>query len=308
LADDIDDNVCLAVTEFSYTQFLSPKFGTVLGKFQTLDGDPNEFASGRGRSQFLNASFIFNPVTALTVPYSTLGGGVVLLPTSNITITSLVYNTTDASTTTGFSDIGDGWTWSTEAQFQYRLGGLPGGQNAAFIYAADGEFLNFARSSFSRRRLLRPRRSLLLARDDDSWAAYWSAWQYLYTPDEVPDRIDVSDGRADLRGIGLFARFGIADDETNPIEWTVSAGVGGRGMLFGRDDDTFGVGFAYTDIDRSAFASALGFDDEAYGVETYYNIAISPGVSLTLDAQVSNTALEDVDTTTMFGARLNIRF
>ncbi len=79
-------------------------------------------------------------------------------------------------------------------------------------------------------------------------------------------------------------------------------------MLPGRDEDTFGIGFAYADIDGSAFASTLGFDEEAYGAEAFYNIAISSGVSLTLDAQVVNPALEDVDTATFLGARLNMRF
>ncbi len=301
LTDELDENIPITVTELSFTQFFSPKFGVMLGKFQTLDGDPNEFASGRGRSQFLNSSLVFNPVTAVTVPYSTLGVGVVLLPSPNVTIISMVSNTADSSTTTGFSDIGDGWTWTTEAQFQYRLVGLPGGQNVAFIYAADNEFLNFNRSSISRD-------GVLLASDDESWAAYWSGWQYLYTPDEVPDRIDVTDGRADLRGFGLFARFGFADDDTNPIAWSVSAGLGGRGMLPGRDEDTFGLGFAYSDIDNGAFTSALGFDEQAYGTEAYYNIAISPGVLLTLDAQVVNPALDGVDTATILGVRLNIRF
>ena len=301
LTDLLDDNVALTVTELSFAQFLSPSFGVVLGKFQTLDGDANEFASGRGRSQFLNASLVFNPVTSLMVPYSTLGGGVVVLPAPNVTIVSMVSNTTDASTTTGFSDIGDGWTWTTEAQFQYRFGGLPGGQNVAFIYAADNTFLNFNRSGIFPD-------GVLLVSEDDTWAAYWSGWQYLHTPDEVPDRIDITDGRADLRGVGLFARFGIADDDTNPIAWSFSAGLGGRGILPGRDDDTFGLGFAYTDIDRGAFASALGFDEEAYGFEAFYNIAMAPGVALTLDGQVINPVFDGVETATILGARLNIRF
>ncbi len=109
-------------------------------------------------------------------------------------------------------------------------------------------------------------------------------------------------------GFGLFARIGVADDDTNVIAWSLSAGVGGRGMLPGRDEDTFGLGFAYADIDRSAFASILGFDEEAYGFEAFYNIALSPGVALTLDAQVVNPVLNGVDTATILGVRLNVRF
>jgi porin len=213
----------------------------------------------------------------------------------------MLYNTTDSSTTTGFGDIGDGWTWSTEAQFQYRLGDLPGGQNVAVIYADDNMFLNFNRSTISPE-------GVLLVGEDNTWAAYWSGWQYLFTLDEVPDRIDVSDGRADLRGIGLFARFGLADDDTNPIAWSFSTGVGGRGLVPGRDDDTFGLAFAYSDIDRGPFAAILGFDEDAYGFEAFHNFALAAGVALTLDAQVINPAVDGVNTATILGARLNIRF
>ncbi|NJK31615.1 MAG: hypothetical protein HC927_03920 [Deltaproteobacteria bacterium] len=80
------------------------------------------------------------------IPYSTLGAGVVIFPTERITLTSLVLNTTDSSTTSGFDDIGDGTTWLTETQVQYRLGSLPGGMNLGFAYAFDNDFLDFNRS------------------------------------------------------------------------------------------------------------------------------------------------------------------
>ena len=43
-------------------------------------------------------------------------------------------------------------------------------------------------------------------------------------------------------------RFGVADKDTNPIEWSASVGVGGRGVIPSRDDDTFGVGASTTTI------------------------------------------------------------
>jgi hypothetical protein len=33
----------------------------------------NEFAHGKGATQFMNMDFNFNPLLAFTVPYSTLG-------------------------------------------------------------------------------------------------------------------------------------------------------------------------------------------------------------------------------------------
>jgi porin len=301
LTDEPDDNIAITVTELTYTQFLSEQFGVFVGKFQTLDGDANEFASGRGRSQFGNGSFVFNPVTVLTVPYSTLGGGVVWLPSDTITITSVVCNTADSSTTTGFGDFGDGWTWSTEAQFQYRLGDLPGGQVLTFIYGDDGEYANFSRVE------LLPD-GLFVGTEDDSWAVTWSAWQYVYTPDVAPDRIDTGDGRADLRGLGLFARVGFADDDTNPIDLSISGGIGGRGLVPGRDDDTFGLGLSYADFDTKPLLSAVGFGDDGYVFEAFYNFDVGHGLSLTTNVQVLDPVSSSVGTTTVLGARFNVRF
>jgi porin len=48
LTDELDEDLPIAITTLSWTQFLSEGFGVYFGKLDTLDGDPNEFASGRG--------------------------------------------------------------------------------------------------------------------------------------------------------------------------------------------------------------------------------------------------------------------
>ena len=117
LTDTLDEDIPITVTDLNYTQFLSPYLGVFFGKLDTLDGDPNEFASGRGTSQFMNANFIFNPVLGLRLPYSTLAAGVILMPIppgpkGGITISSTVMNTQDSSTTSGFDDFDEGTTWT----------------------------------------------------------------------------------------------------------------------------------------------------------------------------------------------------
>ena len=47
LTKRFDDNVALTITDLNFTQFLSPHFAVTFGKLDTLDADPNEFASGR---------------------------------------------------------------------------------------------------------------------------------------------------------------------------------------------------------------------------------------------------------------------
>ena len=62
-----------ALVNATLTQFLSPQFGVVAGKIDTLDLAGTEFY-GDYRTQFLNAAFNF-PMTVELLPLSTFGGG-----------------------------------------------------------------------------------------------------------------------------------------------------------------------------------------------------------------------------------------
>ena len=106
----------------------------------------------------------------------------------------------------------------------------------------------------------------------------------------------------------LFARVGAADKNTNPIDWSVSGGIGGRGVIPGRDDDVFGVGYFYSHLQRLRITGILGLDDHAHGAEAFYNIALTPAAFLTLNGQVIEDALPTTDTTLILGMRLHVRF
>ena len=80
------ENNNLNVPNVSFMQFFSPYAGVVFGKLATLtdtSGDMNEFAHGKGDIQFMNMAFNINPVVSLIVPYSTLGAGLIILPTKD---------------------------------------------------------------------------------------------------------------------------------------------------------------------------------------------------------------------------------
>lgn len=303
LTDDLDEDIAFTLTTFSYTQFLSEHVAFLVGKFDTIDGDPNEFASGRGTTQFMNGNLAFPTSPILMAPYSTLGAGVILQPVHGVTISSLLYNITDSSTTSGFDDIGDGTVWLTEAQFQYRLGSLPGGQNVGFGYAFDTEFVDLGG-----RLVFQPGQGLAVTTKDSTWAAYWSAWQYVWVKDASDAPINLMNGEQDRPGVGLFARFGIADEDTNTIEWTASGGVGGKGLIPGRERDTCGVGYFYLSVQPDRLIDRFGVDDHSQGVEAYYNVSITPAASLSFDVQVVESPLPDVDTAVMLGARLRLVF
>lgn len=133
----------------------------------------------------------------------TLGGAVLWLPNPNLTVKASLVNTIDSSTSSGFDDFGDGMTASIEAAFQYRLGDLPGGMNIGGLYSFDQDF-----TQVNGQLIFIPGQGLSAASEDDTWAIYWSMWQYLWVENAGDKPINVSDGSPDYQGVGVFARLG----------------------------------------------------------------------------------------------------
>lgn len=297
---ELDEDVAVAITELRYVQFLSTRFAFFLGKLTTLGGDVNEFAGGRGDTQFLGHPFLSASVTAVLNPYSALGAGALWMPDADRTVTTTLTGTQDASTTSGFDQLDEGLTWTTSVRDQYELGGRPGGTNVAFQYAFDGDFLVLDGQFVDQGQLNRPA-------EDSSWVAYANAWQYVSVEDGAATRVDVLNGRTDLRGVGLFARLGTGDPDTNPVRWVASGGVAGRG-LGGRDDDTYGLGYSYGSLRENRFTAFPLIDTSGRRVEAYYSFALTPAVELTLDLQLADSLLETADPATIVGFRLRTAF
>jgi porin len=300
-SDPSDDDVPFTITELNWTQFLSNEVGLVLGKITTLK-NTNEFAGGEGRSQFMNFQFLFSAVFANVAPYSTLAAGGLWIPSPHVNVSTIFMNTTDSSTTSGFDDIGDGTTWATSVNTQYRLGDLPGGTSVTGVYAFDGEFGEIGGFNID------PELGLSLDTKDTSWAVYANGWQYLFVEGDAPATIDPGDGRQDAQGLGLFALVGTADQDTNPVTFSVAGGVGGRGTFDGRDDDTWGVGYFYNDLQEPGDIVARRLTDSTQGFEAYYNIAVARSIALTVDFQAVRSAVKDVDDAYILGLRLDAAF
>ena len=66
------------LTNATFMQFLSPKFGLIAGKIFLVDAFQGEFA-GNYRTQFLNTALNF-PTTSDVIPLSAYGGGVIVIP------------------------------------------------------------------------------------------------------------------------------------------------------------------------------------------------------------------------------------
>lgn len=301
LTDEVDEGLPLALTELRYLQFLSKQVGLFLGKFTTLGGDANEFAGGRGDTQFMSHTFLSASVTALMNPYSTLGGGVIWMPDERVTITSSLYSSADSSTKSGLGQLDQGWVWSTSVRNQYRVGELPGGMMLTGQYGFDNEYVKVSGPFVGDSGLEVPRKG-------ETWCAFWNGWQYLSVEEAAPGLVNVTDGRTDLQGWGVFARAGLADRDTNPIAWVLSAGLAGRGVLEGRDEDTLGIGYGYSEIHDKPLVTSFLVDSAASRMEAYYTLVVAPGAELTLSAQYADTIRARDDPATILGLRLRLGF
>jgi porin len=92
------------------------------------------------------------------------------------------------------------------------------------------------------------------------------------------------------------------------MEWALSGGIGGRGIIPSRDNDTFGLGYYYNRIQTLRFLSPLGLENSAQGFEAFYNIAITPACHVTLDLQVVEPTESTVKTATIPGLRASLNF
>ena len=137
--------------------------------------------------------------------------------------------------------------------------------------------------------------------EDDNWSLYYNFSQYIHVESDDP-----------TQGWGIFGRIGFADKNTSPIERFYNFGFGGKGIIPGRDDDTFGAGFYYADDTEkmSPIYSNLSELDlgDGYGFEFFYNVQVTPWFHLTPDIQVVEPANGDLDTVVVVGLRSKIEF
>jgi len=116
---------------------------------------------------------------------------------------------------------------------------------------------------------------------------------------------------------GPAADRGQAKGDRNAVSQFYSFGVGGKGIVASRPDDRFGVGWYYSrfsdDLKNNLRVLRRGLRNEQ-GVEAFYNIQVTPAVTVTPNLQVivdpaargPNPASEDY--ALVFGVRLQMDF
>jgi porin len=310
------------VPAWNFTQFLSPYAGLTIGKYATVtanSGDMNEFAHGKGDTNFMNMAFNFNPLIAFTVPYSALGTGVIVLPTKDpkqAIVSLMVLQANGNPTVSGFGDLnGNDIVVAAEGRVRTNFFGFTGHQ----LFRTTFSNQKFVSINQRLDRDVISNRDVALEQKKGSWNIYYNFDQYLYEPKKGVDR-----------GIGLFMRLGVSDGDPNPMKFFSSFGMGGKGMFEGRPNDKFGVGYYFINVHNPTINGPIQsrkFLRDESGMEAFYNIAITLWLFLTPDLQVLTGAQKDtvtvvqgplgilpridkksIGTTTVLGVRLQVVF
>ncbi len=323
-----------ALMNLTFMQFLSPKFGIVVGKLYTLGSDDNEFAHDF-HSTFLYSGLDVNMTLGL-FPFSAYGGSLIFLPWEGATFTVGVIDPSGKPTNNDITEaFSTGVLVSAEGRVTIKPFGLVGHQLLGFGWS-NKERLSLQQDPDNIARMLLDKRftrledpgpilrrilerffpELLVPTQpanttSNTWAVYYNFDQFLWSPEGQPDK-----------GIGAFFRFGISDGIANPIKYAYNVGLGGKGIVPGRPADSFGVGWARTQMSSNFVPFLrqrlnLGLDKED-AVEMYYNFSITKWLNATLDLQVIDPAfnkfldssgrLQNMNTSVVGGLRLYSRF
>jgi porin len=282
------------LTSVVFTQFLAKFFGIYLGKIDTFSGDANAFAH-EWKTQFMSTGLGPNPVTFTTVPYSTLGAGVLLLPTDSVVFNFSALSPDGTADSAGFDELyEDGVVLAGELRVGIKPFGLPGHQLIGGTWSSK-TFNTLEQDPRLLLTIIGLPISVPIRQQSGSWSAYYNFDQFLYTTS--------ADGS---EGFGVFGRVGLADPNTNPLEQFYSVGIGGQGMLPGRARDRFGLGVYYGRLSRDLRGALL--DGSAWGLELFYNIAATHWLYITPDVQVIEPAAKQSQIALLTGLRVQMRF
>jgi len=277
-----------ALSELYLFQGLPDGFALVAGKVDfAAFADTSPFANNE-RTQFLYEGLINNPILGAFVPYTSLGvmllkqfseelGAGVLAASNNTNALSAGFDKLSAQTMT----YGLAMNWTP------KFGGRPG------VYSALAGYTTKATTSFDidKRYLIGEIIGVVpVAQKGSNYAMTLTGSQYLWGVDQHAGR---SDGLP--VGVGPFFRFGIAPKDRNLIDQFYSVGVGGNGGLFGRVNDSWGIGWAGThfssDFRNDVAVLRIAVDAFENVAEAFYSVALTPAARLSFDIQNVDSAV-----------------
>ena len=220
----------LYCTNFMFVQPLSEQFIVTVGKTRTIGvADNNKFAGGDGSDQFVNQTFVANPLMVPQIPLSTFVVGA-LMPQEWGNISLSVMDPEERSTEFMEFDtlFSQGAIAFGQVQVDTEFFDKPGEQHVGGFYKKVDELdLTFTPVPPTYPYPPAPPGTPPFLTLPETYAIFYGFDQYLVT-------YGPPDARGNTEGWGLFGRASIADGATgNPNwgAWHVSAGIGGNSPL-----------------------------------------------------------------------------
>ena len=293
--DDAGGYRALDVTQLYYEQtLLDGSLMLRLGKLDLTGGfecrgcpvafDGNSFANDE-TAQFLNGAFVNNP----TIPFPEEGLGLVVYfqPSDCCYVAAGAADAQADAREAGFNT-----TFNGQDYFFYILeAGL-----APQIPSAKGPLQGTYRVGV----WYDPQSKDLLAgggSKQDDVGVYVSVGQILWRE---------NDDQEDGQGLGAFARYGLADDKVNAVQYFWSAGCQYQGLISSREEDVLGLAVAQGRLSNEASASA----GREMAIEVYYNAQVTPWLSITPSFQYVTDPGGDgsTDDATVLAVRVQMAF
>lgn len=290
--DDADFNEGIYVDELWLQQALFDNRLRVRAGFleQQTVFDRNAYANNEDR-QFM-ASFLDND-GVVPLPNG-FGADVVAAPWRWLELAVGIVDADNSPTHWGVGGAFDSFdSLTSHFEVNFRVSSIPGLVDRPGSYRFGAFRDGRDRVVFERAAAVPPRPP---TKRRGSWGFYLSFDQSLWA--------DPLDPR---RSLGVFARFGHADEDTNPVEWFWSTGLQLAGPFPSRADDALGVG-VYQAIASDAYqrTRAQAFDEET-GLELYYRLSVFAWLDVTADFQyIANPGLSGQNDDAVIGA-LRIR-
>lgn len=291
------------LTALRFNQALSEHLVLFAGKVNGIDGYALRYTPGvdsnlPGLGGFQNLGLVFNAIATRGVPYSGVGAGAVYLFGQGSSVSFSVIDPEERSNRGLDNLFRTGVTMAGDLVLRGKPFGLPNVLNLGGVYTT-ASFATLDRSVYLDLLRVGQLQAALgggnVPREKGSWALYASGYQSLWQSS--------SDPKANW---GVFGGTGISDGNPNPVRFYASGGVGGRSMLASRPLDSFGVGYFYLGLSDQFkdLTRNLRPSRDEYGVELFYNIAVTPWCRLTPNFQVVRPSTVGVDNAILGGLRM----
>ena len=289
------------ITDFLVTQPLSEKLVVFAGKKNVVGAaDQDIFAGGDGTDQFMNQALITNPAFLLALPYSSFTAGVAM-PQQWGMVSAFVLDPQER--TKDFFRLKDlfsqGIIMGGEVKVDTNFFCMPGEHHVGGIWKHRDAFDLRTNAPDPTYPIPPPQPGDTTLKD--AYTIYWGFDQYLVLYSDEP-----------RRGWGLFGRASISDANPTPIEYFLSAGIGGDSPLGCHRGDTFGVGWYYNGMSNEfgPIPTAVFGPRDGTGVEVFYNIQVTPWLNITPDVQYVRPAISNFtsgDDAFIYGLRVNMK-